>query len=143
MGGSMFRIAGILLFPLLLAAQSGSPQTNQNPARRDLRLELPDGPAPALAGTPRGYALVVGVSKYQKLDPAANLGFAESDAEAMYRVLISQEGGAFPAENVHLLKGSQATLSNIRREVEMWLPSVAQPPDRVIVYFAGHGLVKS
>ena len=45
--------------------------------------------------------------------------------EAIYRVLISQEGGAFPAENVHLLKSSQATLANIRRELEEWLPSAA------------------
>ena len=35
---------------------------------------------------------------------------------------------AFRAENVHLLKGSQATLANIRHELEDWLPSVAQPP---------------
>src|SRR5439155_7775133 len=68
--------------------------------------------------------------------------FPERDAESMYRVLISHEGGAFAAENVHLLKGEQATLGNIRRELEVWLPSVVQPVDRVVVYFAGHGLVK-
>ncbi len=61
----------------------------------------------------------------------------------MYRVLINHEGGSFPAENVHFLKGSQATLANIRRELEEWLPSVAQPADRVVVYFAGHGFVQN
>ena len=91
---------------------------------------------------PRGYALVVGVAQYKNLDASKQLQFPESDAESMYRVLINHEGGAFPAENVHLLKGSQATLANIRRELEEWLPSVAQPADRVVVYFAGHGFVK-
>ncbi len=92
-------------------------------------------------GVPRGYALVVGVAQYQHLSSEQQLQFAESDAEAMYRVLINHEGGSFPAENVHFLKGSQATLANIRRELEEWLPSVAQPADRVVVYFAGHGFV--
>jgi tetratricopeptide (TPR) repeat protein len=85
---------------------------------------------------------VIGISRYQHLDESRQLRFPESDAEAIYRVLISREGGAFPAENVHLLTGSQATLANIRRELEEWLPSVAQPADRVVVFFAGHGLVK-
>ncbi|HEX6165101.1 MAG TPA: tetratricopeptide repeat protein, partial [Vicinamibacterales bacterium] len=71
------------------------------------------------------------------------LRFPESDADAFYRVLINHEGGAFPAENVHFLKGSQATLANIRHELETWLPSVAKPADRVVVYFAGHGFVQS
>ena len=90
---------------------------------------------------PRGYALVVGVSVYRNLDPSQNLRFPESDADAVYRALISQEGGAFPAENVHFLKGSDATLARMRHELETWLPSVAQPEDRVVVYFAGHGMV--
>ena len=92
---------------------------------------------------PRGYALIVGIAQYQNLDASKQLQFPESDAEAMYRVLISHEGGAFPAENVHFLKGSQATLANIRHELEDWLPSVAQPADRVVVYFAGHGFVQN
>lgn len=90
---------------------------------------------------PVGYAVVIGVSRYENLDEKSYLRFAETDAGAVYRALISSEAGAFPAENVHLLTGRQATLRNIRRELEDWLPSVAQPQDRVVVYFAGHGLV--
>jgi tetratricopeptide (TPR) repeat protein len=86
--------------------------------------------------------LVIGVGKYEKLDPEDFLKFSESDAEAVYRILISQRGGGFPSENVHELIGPQATLGNIRHELEQWLPSVAKEPDRVIVYFAGHGFVQ-
>lgn len=109
---------------------------------RDLVLDAPDpdpGPAPAM---PRGYAVVVGVGEYRNLDESRQLLYSQTDAEAMYRVLISPAGGAFPPENVRLLTGSQATLSNVRHAVEEWLPSVATPADRVIVYFAGHGLVE-
>jgi tetratricopeptide (TPR) repeat protein len=134
---------------LFWLALSGIPpaagfQAQNPPNERDLKLEprLPKTqPETKPRSVPRGYAVVIGIAKYKNLDPSQNLKFSESDAEAMYRVLISQEGGAFPAENVHLLKGSQASIANIRQELEVWLPSVAQPEDRVIVYFAGHGFV--
>lgn len=124
-----------------VAAQAPTPQTGQTVRERDL-IRVPNKPA-VRAGIPRGYALIVGVAEYQNLPAGNQLQFPESDAEAMYRVLISQEGGAFPPENVKLLKGKQATLVNVRRELEQWLPSVAQPADRVVVYFAGHGLVEN
>jgi tetratricopeptide (TPR) repeat protein len=133
----MWRYLTILLFPLVLSAQSA---TNE----RDLEVAKPaDSASTTPAGVPNGYALIVGISKYQNLDASQNLAFPETDAEAIYRVLISREGGAFPADHVHLLKGSQASIANIRHELEDWLPSVAQPADRVIVYFAGHGIVKN
>src|SRR5215471_11955624 len=124
-----------LVFCSAAPALAQTPSPTQTP--RDLVFER----TPAAAGVPRGYALVVGVAQYKNLSDAQQLQFPESDAEAVYRVLISHEGGSFPAENVHLLKGSQATLAAIRHELEEWLPSVAQPADRVVVYFAGHGLV--
>ena len=129
--------------PALLRAQAqpaGAPPDGQR--QRDLVLDDPANPVPANTGVPRGYALVVGIAQYRNLDASKQLQFPETDAEAVYRVLIAHEGGAFPAENVHFLKGNQATLANIRRELEDWLPSVAQPADRVVVYFAGHGFVK-
>lgn len=106
-------------------------------------LLLPGAARPEVPkGVPRGYALVIGVAEYKNLDAEKQLRFSETDAEAFYRVLINHEGGAFPAENVHFLKGRQATRANIQRELEEWLPSVAQPADRVVVYFAGHGFVE-
>ncbi len=64
-----------------------------------------------------------------------------ADAEAIYSILISPEGGNFHAENVHKLIGPKATLANIKQELEVWLPSVAKDNDRVLVYFAGHGFI--
>lgn len=135
----MPRLTYIFLLPTLLLSQAPG---SQNIDSRDFILKgLTKDGVPNPQAMPRGYAVVIGIAKYQKLDPSEYLAFPESDAEAMYRVLISQEGGAFPAENVHLLKGNQATLAAIRRELEVWLPSVAQAQDRVVVYFAGHGFV--
>ncbi len=90
---------------------------------------------------PRGYALIVGIAKYRNLPAAAQLHYSERDAESIYSILISPEGGNFKAENVHKLIGSNATLSRLRQELESWLPSVAEDEDRVLIYFAGHGFV--
>ncbi len=57
-------------------------------------------------------------------------------------MLVNQQGGAFRPEDVHVLRGADATLANIRRELEEWLPAVAGAQDRVVVYFAGHGVVQ-
>jgi tetratricopeptide (TPR) repeat protein len=135
----------VLVSPVLEGAQSATPPPQQDSTRqRDLVLDPPDPkPAKDRTSVPRGYALVIGVSAYQNLDASKQLRFAETDAQSIYRVLISHEGGAFPAENVHVLLGPQATLANIRHELEVWLPSVAQPSDRVVVFFAGHGFVKN
>ena len=133
-----FVLASVSAVAQTPAAQQG---TTQPPRERDL-IRVPNRATDSPKGVPRGYALIVGIAEYQNLDASKQLQFPESDAESIYRVLISREGGAFPAENVKFLRGSQATLVNIRRELEGWLPSVAKPDDRVVVYFAGHGLVK-
>lgn len=124
---------------LILWAQTpAAPQQKDNLRDRDFSITKV-GPDKQAKGVPRGYALIIGISKYKLIDPSQNLQFPESDAMGIYRVLISKEMGAFPAENVHALIGPQATKANIRRELEEWLPSVAQPNDTVLVFFAGHG----
>lgn len=133
-------LAAALALPYGAAAQAAQ---QDQPRGRDLVFDAPGADAGAVPLTmPRGYALVVGVGEYRNLDESRQLLYSESDAEAMYRVLISPEGGQFPPENVRLLTGAQATLANIREALEEWLPSVAAPADRVVVYFAGHGLVE-
>jgi tetratricopeptide (TPR) repeat protein len=119
--------------------------------KRDLRLDNAASPGASVPSTvaipppgfsvPRGYALIVGVSQYKNLAPQFQLQFTQRDAESIYSVLISQSGGSFRAQNVHKLIGTEATLSNLRRELEEWLPSVAQVDDTVLIYFAGHGFI--
>jgi hypothetical protein len=132
---------------VLIAATTTATAQQQPPASGQAARDLVLGKKPAAdlvpKGVPRGYALIVGVSDYRNLDEKKDLRFPESDADAVYRVLISQQGGAFPAENVKFLKGPEATLERVRNEIENWLPSVAQPDDRVVVYFAGHGFVEN
>ena len=128
----------------------GAGQAAQNQGGRDqvgarnLEPGAARDPAPSRpAGVPRGYALVIGVGDYPNLDERQQLPFAESDAREMRRVLINPEGGAFWPENVRFLTGEDASLANIRQALEEWLPSVAQPDDRVVVYFVGHGFVEN
>lgn len=119
--------------------------SQEKPAtQRDLKVDK-DIPAAATLSPavriPRSYALVIGIAQYRNLPPQHQLRYSERDAEAIYSILISPEGGNFRAENVRRLIGPGATLAAIRREMEEWLPSVAKGDDRVLVYFAGHGFV--
>jgi tetratricopeptide (TPR) repeat protein len=108
---------------------------------RDLKIEdLRAAPRQTAVTIPRSYALVVGIAGYQ--DPRiSKLLFSERDAQDIFDILISPEGGNFHRENVHLLMGAKATLANLRHELEEWLPSQAKDGDRVLIYFAGHGFV--
>ena len=108
-----------LAFAYSLPGQAPKPA----PAKeRDLKLEreepAPPSAAPVKPSIPRSYALVVGIGKYQTLPESGQLQFPEQDAESIYSVLISPEGGNFRAENVHRLIGSRATLANLRKEIE-------------------------
>lgn len=143
---ALFTIAlfGSIVFAQFAPQQNPAPQSGQQ--QRDLRFEKnPAGDASGASPVkiPRGYAVVIGVARYKNLTEGQQLQFAERDAEAMYSILISPEGGNFRAENVHRLIGSRATLENIRKELEEWLPSIANEDDRVLVYFAGHGFVSA
>lgn len=137
----MKPLAIALTLAALAFAQTKPSATPQDKKQRDLKYEESgDEKAPSVA-IPRSYALVVGIAKYQKLPDKAQLDFPERDAEAIYSILISPEGGNFRAENVHRLIGAKATLANLKQELEVWLPSVAKDDDRVLIYFAGHGFV--
>jgi tetratricopeptide (TPR) repeat protein len=114
----------------------------QQPQKRDLKIEKLEEPTPPpKVEVPRSYAVVIGISRYQNLPDQFQLQFPERDAQSIYTILISPEGGNFKAENVHVLTGAKATLAAMRREIDTWLPSVAKEGDRVLIYFAGHGFV--
>ncbi|HEY4363236.1 MAG TPA: tetratricopeptide repeat protein [Bryobacteraceae bacterium] len=133
---SASRIASFFLIAALAVAQTATPAKP-----RDLKYEE-NTPVNANATVPRGYALIVGVAQYKNLPAKSQLEFSERDADSIYSILISPEGGNFRAENVHRLTGAKATLANLKQELEVWLPSVAKEDDRVVIYFAGHGFVQ-
>ncbi len=133
----------LLLFSLAaftLCAQEAQKKQRDLKFEKDPVVTEPVAP-PGGKSIPRSYALVVGVGDYKNLPASAKLAFAERDAEAIYSVLISPEGGNFRAENVRKLTGPKATLANLKKELETWLPAAAKADDRVLVYFAGHGFV--
>lgn len=141
----MRLLPAFLMAAGLALAQPGA-QKKGAPQQRDLKyetLENIDTPVAGKVAVPRSYAVVIGVSEYKNLEQKLQLRYTERDAEAVYSILISREGGNFPAENVHKLIGPKATLAGIRRELEEWLPSATQEDDRVLVYFAGHGFVRA
>ena len=132
----------LVLIASAAALAQQPPQSAQTPQKRDLKIEKLEEPTlPPRQVVPRSYAVVIGISHYQNLPDNLQLQFPERDAQSMYTILISPEGGNFKAENVHVLTGSKATLAAIRREIDTWLPSVAKEGDRVLVYFAGHGFM--
>jgi tetratricopeptide (TPR) repeat protein/uncharacterized caspase-like protein len=135
----------IALIVLASAALASAQQPAAPKQQRDLKIEKMESesaPTPPKTVTiPRSYAVVVGISRYQNLPDKLQLQFAERDAQSIYTILISPEGGNFKAENVHVLAGAKATLAGLRKEINTWLPSVAKDNDRVLIYFAGHGFV--
>ncbi len=150
------RIRAKFVFVVLIAAgmaygQQPPPSPASSPAQpaanqdqnRDLnyKKETVRAPGEVTVKIPRSYALVIGISKYENLPKEAQLEYPDRDAESIYTVLISAEGGQFPAENVHKLINENATAANIKKELETWLPSVTKDDDRVLIYFAGHGFV--
>src|SRR6187399_1462242 len=113
--------SGLLIASLLaqtLLAQTLT-QRDLNLAKLSSRDQLT-----AKVAVPRGYAVVIGISDYQKLEKDQDLPFAERDAESVYEVLISKEGGNIEWQNVRKLLGKDATQARIRQTLEEWLPSV-------------------
>ena len=127
-----------LLAPALLATALAQPP---QPRQRDVTLEKTDDATLPANLSGHSYAVVIGISKYPNLPADKQLQFSERDAQSIYTILISPEGGNFKAENVKVLTGPQATLAAIRGQIDTWLPSVAREDDRVLVYFAGHGFI--
>ena len=103
-----------LIFCVVLSALAVNGQQPQQ--KRDLTVKDVEPPKATSRNVapPRSYALIVGIGKYQHLSEKEALLFTERDAESIYSILISPEGGNFRAENVHRLIGPRATLAKTR-----------------------------
>ena len=137
---AMFWVLHSICMSAQVAPAGGAPVSSSE--SRDLKHVRPsDTPTPAATTMPQSYALVIGIAQYQNLPASAQLRYPESDASAVYSTLISEQGGQFPAEHVHLLVGQEATRVNILNELEGWLERTTRENDRVLIYFAGHGFI--
>lgn len=85
----------------------------------------------------QGRALVIGVNSYMHTDQLEQIPVAASDAEAVAEVLVDPQACSYPAEQVSLLCGEKASVSNIR-EALMRL-TAKDASDTVLIYYSGHG----
>src|SRR5439155_12974268 len=113
----MARAFAVLAFAAILLAQV-----------RDLKLEPPT-PVKLPGDQGARWAVVVGVSTYDNLPPAAQLRFAHRDAEEFAEFLRSTSGGGLPGSHVRVLTNDRATLATIRAALHTWLVNSAGPQD--------------
>jgi len=91
----------------------------------------------SVSKTNNKYAVLIGISNY-KDDSIPDLRYARADAEGLYEVLISENGG-FSRENIRLLVDDAATLTAIKSAIGTWLSRKVQPDDTVLLFYSGHG----
>ncbi|MEH2253151.1 GUN4 domain-containing protein [Nostoc sp.] len=82
------------------------------------------------------WAVIVGISKYQY--SSLNLRYADRDAEELYQLLLTDNGGSFQSDHICKLTNEQATTGNITRALRSFLKKPARE-DLVLIYFACHG----
>jgi uncharacterized caspase-like protein len=102
-------------------------------------------PAPLCAAeippSAKTFALVVGISKYQKLPQDLWLQYPEADAQALREHLASGRGGSVPADQMVLLTNEQATTATIRNAFQTFVKTRPGKDDTVFILIAGHGTV--
>ncbi|HEY9849981.1 MAG TPA: caspase family protein [Leptolyngbyaceae cyanobacterium] len=82
------------------------------------------------------WAIIVGISQYQY--QGWNLNYADRDAEELYNLLLTPNGGNFKPEFICKLTNEQATTANITRALRSFLKKPGRE-DLVLIYFACHG----
>jgi tetratricopeptide (TPR) repeat protein len=90
----------------------------------------------------RIFALLVGVSHYQRLPENLWLQYAHADATLFARHLRSPRGGGLPDSDVVLLANEKATTAAIRNAFETFLKGRAGKKDTVLLFLAAHGTVE-
>jgi uncharacterized caspase-like protein len=99
-------------------------------------LHAADGPADA-----KTYALVIGISRYQKLPQDLWLQYPEADAKAFSDHLSSPRGGSVPPGRMLVLTNDRATTASVRDAFRTFLKTGPGKNDTVFILIAGHGTV--
>jgi uncharacterized caspase-like protein len=123
---------------LRLVAQAVWPAARLLPAIL-LACSLHAADAPPDAKT---FALVVGISKYQKLPQDLWLQYPDADAKSFAQHLASGRGGSVPPDQMLLLTNEQATTAALHEAFRTFLKRPGKN-DTVFILLAGHGTVDS
>ncbi|MDE3195042.1 MAG: tetratricopeptide repeat protein, partial [Acidobacteriota bacterium] len=99
--------------------------------------------AAAISPDAKTYAMVVGVSKYQKLPKELWLQFPGADAKAFGDYLKAPNGGRVPVDQMVVLTDEQATTAALRNSFQTFLKNRPGKKDTVFILLAGHGTVDS
>lgn len=97
---------------------------------------------PPAAGEGQTFALLVGVSQYQKLPKELWLNFAHADAQVFDQHFRSPRGGGVPAANIRTLTNEGATTAALRNAFQTLIKGRAGKKDTVFILMAGHGTVE-
>ncbi len=97
----------------------------------------------AISPDAKTYALMIGVSKYQKLPQDLWLQYADADAKTFGQHLTSPRGGGVPADQMVVLTNEQATTAAVRNAFQTFLKNRAGKQDTIFILIAGHGTVDS
>ncbi|HVW84575.1 MAG TPA: caspase family protein [Bryobacteraceae bacterium] len=87
------------------------------------------------------WAVIVGISKYQKLPHDLWLQYPDADAAKFSEFLASPAGGSVPASQQLLLTNERATTSALRQTFQTVLRDKPGRNDTVYILIAGHGTV--
>ncbi|MGD0229033.1 MAG: ABC transporter substrate-binding protein [Syntrophorhabdales bacterium] len=79
-------------------------------------------------------AVVIGIEQYRGNVPQSR--YSRDDARAVQAYL---EALGFARRNIQYLRDQQATLSDIRKSIEAWLPNRVRKGSKVFIYYSGHG----
>lgn len=92
--------------------------------------DIPDFKA---KGRPDDLAVVIGIENYRGLPKS---DFSKSDAGLMKDYLKAM---GFQERNITLLTDEKASLSDIKKTMELWLPNRVKKESMVFIYYSGHG----
>jgi tetratricopeptide (TPR) repeat protein len=99
--------------------------------------------AAAISPDAKTYAMVVGISKYQKLPQDLWLQYPGADANAFGKYLADPAGGRVPADQMLVLTDEQATTAALRNSFQTFLKNRPGKKDTVFILLAAHGTIDS
>ena len=92
--------------------------------------DIPDFKSPPMEND---IAVVIGIEKYRSIPKS---DYSRNDAGVVKDYLKAL---GFQERNINFLPDEQASLSDIKKTIETWLPNRAKKNSRVVIYYSGHG----